>query len=189
MLTVYLLIGLPGCGKTTFAKNFDKDASVVSLDDVRQELSNKNIIGKVYSSADNEIVFSEFHKQLLDLAKKGCKSVIVDSTNARLSERKSIYELFKEFKPKFVALWLHDSKEVCLERIIKRNKEEKGVHVFDNPMQALEIYESRINDNKPTLAEELAEIVHINNGVVISKEQKVLIASTNLGKINIYKEI
>jgi len=189
MLTVYLLIGLPGSGKTTFARNFDKDAKVVSIDNVRQELSDKNIIGKVYSSSDNEIVFKAFHDKLLNHAKENAKSIIVDSTNARLSEREDIYNLFKDYRPKFVALWLQDSKEVCLERIINRNKLEKGVHTFPNPSQALEIYESRINESKPSLNEALSEIIYIKDGKIINKEQKVLIATTNLGKINIYTEI
>ena len=84
MKTVYLLIGLPGAGKTTFAKNKLNNAKLIELDEVRQELSNKKVIGKEYSSADNEIVFNEFNNQILKEIGKN-DEIIVDATNARLS--------------------------------------------------------------------------------------------------------
>lgn len=189
MKTVYLLIGLPGAGKTTFAKEKLTNAKIIELDEVRQELSNNGIIGKDYSSADNEIVFKEFNKNILDSIGEN-DEIVIDATNARLSERQSIYDLLKDYKPKFVIINFADSKEVVLERIIKRQSENQNcVHYFKNPQEAIDIYAQRIEQNKPSLSEPIAEIWQVVNGEVISKDQKVLIASTNLGKINIYGQV
>lgn len=189
MKTVYLLIGLPGAGKTTFAKQKLTNAKIIELDEVRQELSNKGIIGKEYSSQDNEIVFKEFNKCILDAISKN-NEIVIDATNARLAERKTIYDLLKDYKPKFVIINFTDSKEVVLERIIKRQNENSNcVHYFKNPQEAIDIYATRIEQNKPSLSEPVAEIWQVENGEVINKDQKVLIASTNLGKINIYGQV
>ena len=188
MLTVYMLIGLPGAGKTTFASKLT-DAAIVSVDDVRQELSDKGVIGKTYSSDDNKIVFGSFHEKILGAVKNGCKHVVVDSTNARANERQDIFNLLSEFKPKFVAVRFIDSVSTCLKRILIREKTAKGVNHFENPLEALKIYESRINECEPSLNEQFAEIWYVKNGKIKSKSQKLLIASTNLGKINIYKDV
>lgn len=188
MLMVYLLIGLPGAGKTTFAKTLN-DAQIVSVDEVRQQLSDNGIIGKTYSSADNKIVFEHFHNKILEVVKNGAKHVVVDSTNARLNERQDIFNLLSDFKPKFVAVRFIDSAKTCLKRILKREKLENGVHHFENPTEALKIYENRIKECEPSLLEQFAEIWYVKNGKVKSKTQKLLIASTNLGKINIYKDV
>lgn len=189
MKTVYLLIGLPGAGKTTFAKQKLSNAKIIELDEVREELSNKGIIGKEYSSQDNEIVFKEFNKSILDAISKN-DEVVIDATNARLTERQSIYDLLKDYKPKFVIINFTDSKEVVLERIKKRQNENPTcVHYFKNPKEAVDIYAKRIEQNKPSLSEPVAEIWQVKDGVVINKNQKVLIASTNLGKISIYGQV
>ena len=190
VLTVYFLIGLPGAGKTTFAKQI-ANAQIVSVDDVRQELSNSGVIGKTYSTLDNEVVYNAFNKKVYEVVKLG-KSVVVDSTNARLSEREAIFNLLKEFKPKFVGLRFIDSPKTCVKRILKREKETKnnlGVHHFDNPQKAVNVYDERIRENEPSLNEPFAEILYIKNGKVKKRIQKLLIASTNQGKINIYKQV
>lgn len=187
MLTVYMPIGLPGSGKSTYSRKI-KGAKVVSVDEVRQQLADDEVIGKVYSSADNNVVFSAFHEKILQVVKSGC-DVVVDSTNARKSEREDIFNLLKDFKPKFVALRFCDDKDSCLERIMERDKTEKGVHRFEDPSSALDIYAKRIEESNLSLDENFAEIDYIKGGKIFKSEKKILIASTNQGKINIYKEV
>ena len=188
MKTIYLPIGLPGSGKSTFAKNNLSTANVIELDKIRQQLSDEGIIQKNYSSADNPVVFAKFHEEIKNKIQT-FNEIVVDATNARLSEREEIYELLKDFKPKYVVINFIDSKEVVLPRILKRQQENPNcVHVFANPEEALEIYEKRIQEGKATLNEPIAEIWTVEKGKVIKKEQKILIASTNPGKIAIYSE-
>ena len=187
MKTVYLLIGLPGCGKSTYASKI-KDAKIISIDQVRQSLVDSNVLGSTYSSDDNNIVFSHFHNQIRQNIANFDK-IIVDSTNARLSEREDIYSLLKDYSPKFVAVRFLDDKATCLERIKKRELTSTGVHRFSDPENALNIYEERINSSNPSLNEPLAEIIYVKDGIEVSRDQKVLIASTNQGKIDIYAQI
>ena len=65
MKTIYLLIGLPGAGKSTFASTILKNAKTIELDTVRQSLADTCVIGKKYSTADNEIVFKHFDNEIL----------------------------------------------------------------------------------------------------------------------------
>lgn len=189
MKTVYLLIGLPGAGKSTFAKKELSKAKVVELDSVRQVLSNEGIIGKTYSSADNKVVFEYFHKEILAQIER-FDEVVVDATNARLSERQEIYTLLADIRPKFVVVNFVDDKETVVARIKKRQEENPNcVHVFENPEEAVEIYANRINESPATFEEPIAEIWYVKNCEIVDKKQKVLIASTNAGKIAIYKQV
>lgn len=189
MKTVYLLIGLPGAGKSTFAKTRLKNSSIIELDEIRQQLADRKVIGKEYSSKDNILVFKEFYKKILNEIEIN-DSIVIDATNAKISERQDIYELLKDFKPKFIAINFIDSVDVVVERIKTRQaKNPNCVHFFKNPEEAVNIYLKRIEENKTSFNEPLAEIWYVKNCELLNKEQKILIASTNLGKIKIYKEI
>lgn len=189
MKTVYLLIGLPGSGKSTFANTILKDTKIVELDAIRQQLANDGVIGKTYSTADNECVFKHFHNAILNAIKQ-YDSVVVDSTNARLSDRQDIYNLLKEFKPKYVVVKFLDDKQTVLKRIEKRQAGNKNlVHYFENPKEAIEIYAKRIEEGNATFSEPIAEIWEVKDGHIMDKQQKILIASTNIGKIGIYAQI
>lgn len=191
MKLVYLLMGLPGTGKTTYSKNNLK-GKTISIDDVRKELSDQKVIGNTYNSQDNDKVFKEFlnniHKALTleDV-------VIVDSTNATKSERQNVYDIVSEFKPKIVVLRFLDSKNVCQKRIENRQKDvdihNPPIHYFKEPAEALDIIDNRIKENEVSLDEPIHEIWYIKNNKIKSKKQKILIASTNEGKINIYKDV
>lgn len=130
MKTVYILIGLPGSGKSTFTKSHLKSIKTVELDEVRQTLSDQNIIGKQYSSNDNAIVFEHFYKQINNTLNDN-DEVVVDSTNAKLSERTTLYTMLENFKPKYIAVNFICDKQVAIDRILKRQKENPNcVHVF-----------------------------------------------------------
>lgn len=189
MKTVYLLIGLPGAGKTTFSKRALSSAFTIELDKVRQQMSDAGIIGKIYSSLDNKIVFAEFHKQILKAIGQH-DEIIVDATNARKSERQEIYDLLAEYKPKFVIVNFADSQEVAVERILKRQQLNPNcVHFHPNPKESVAIYAERIKEGVATFDEPIAEIWTVKDGKILNKKSKVLIASKNLGKIWIYEQV
>lgn len=95
MPTFYILVGLPGSGKSTFAKELSDryDANIVSSDCLREELfGNESIQGdpqKVFSIAKERIV-----KNLND-----GESVIFDATNVAAKNRTSFTREIKSRCP------------------------------------------------------------------------------------------
>lgn len=76
MPRLFILAGVPGCGKSTWSRNFFKDYLIVSSDAIREELWP----GESYNAERNEQVFDEFHKRLGELLYKGMDAV-ADATS------------------------------------------------------------------------------------------------------------
>lgn len=79
--TVYMMVGLPGSGKSYLATTFD--CPVISSDDIRAELCNGNLDDK----DNNEKVFQEVHRRIKDYLKNG-QSCVLDATNLSRKRRK-----------------------------------------------------------------------------------------------------
>ena len=79
--TVYMMVGLPGSGKSYLATTFG--CPVVSSDDIRAELCNGNLDDK----DNNEKVFQEVHRRIKDYLKNG-QSCVLDATNLSRKRRK-----------------------------------------------------------------------------------------------------
>lgn len=73
---LFILAGIPGCGKSTWARNFFPAASIVSSDAIREE----KWPGEPYDAMHNETVFGEFHQRLGDLLTSGYDAV-ADATS------------------------------------------------------------------------------------------------------------
>lgn len=85
---LYIMIGIPGAGKSTLAKEIAKDnaAVIVSSDSIRKELFDDE-----NNQDNNEQVFNEFHKRIKSNLKNGV-SVIADATNLSLKSRRAILQ-------------------------------------------------------------------------------------------------
>lgn len=81
MNNFYLLVGLPGSGKSHMAKQFN--GIVVSSDSIREE-----IYGNEYEQADHARVFDIAHKKIKEGLKKD--SVIFDATNLSSKRRMAL---------------------------------------------------------------------------------------------------
>lgn len=78
--TLTYLIGIPGCGKSTYAKTL-KGYTIHSSDALRKELFNdENFQG------DNNAVFEELHKRIINDLRNG-KDVVYDATNLNRKRR------------------------------------------------------------------------------------------------------
>lgn len=100
MATVTMLIGLPGSGKTTFAKSVENEGNlkpfkihVVSSDAVREKL-----YGSEETQGDPNEVFECVHKEILDSLDK-YDEVIFDATNLNRKYRIAFIEKVKHEKP------------------------------------------------------------------------------------------
>lgn len=84
-LTFTMLIGLPGCGKTTWCKdNLGENESWLSSDAIRAELFNDE-----NDQSDNARVFQVMNERAINLLKLN-KSVIYDATNLNSKRRAAL---------------------------------------------------------------------------------------------------
>lgn len=96
MNTVYILIGLPGSGKTTWAskKCFNEENTIiVSRDALRSMIkANKYVFDKKYESLICQINDDAFYTAL-----RGEFDIILDETNISMIRRKSLVSIIKEY--------------------------------------------------------------------------------------------
>lgn len=77
MPNLYIPVGVPGCGKTTWAKSILTHAVCFSSDEVREKL-----YGNHYKEEDNAHVFELFYKHI-DTSLFYDQDTIADATNLR----------------------------------------------------------------------------------------------------------
>ena len=131
MQVVITLIGLPGSGKSTIAhllcnKNFKfcgkTDYDIISSDEIRKEL-----FGDEKDQSNNGAVFIKYY-QKMEWALKSGKSVILDSTNINIKNRKGIFETLKRIglkqptQIKVVALVVDTPIEIVLSQDSSRDR-------------------------------------------------------------------
>ncbi len=118
MSKVFMLIGIPGSGKTTYAKNVLQkkypQAVLISSDEVR----NKN------PNMDEKLIWVEIYK----LCKENLsmdKDIIYDATNITVNVRDRFDEKLKDFNLKYdkIAYYFPTKAKICYERVINRNND------------------------------------------------------------------
>lgn len=89
MPTLYMLIGVPGSGKTTWIKNNKKDAVVLSTDDYIERAAEKH--SKTYSEVFKDVIgfaTDQMEKDLVQ-AVRNKQDIIWDQTNLTAKTRKA----------------------------------------------------------------------------------------------------
>lgn len=119
MPILYILCGIPGCGKSTFAKNFLEkyETAYVSRDEVRLGMVNDT---EEYFSKEKE-VFKNFVSNITNYLSDGI-NVIADATHLNMaSRRKLTYAIDQTITNyKIVYVIFDTSLETCLNRNAKR---------------------------------------------------------------------
>ncbi len=111
-----LLIGSSGAGKSTFAKKHFTSTEIVSSDHYRAVVADdENDTDPQVSKDAFELVHQIIRKRL----RRGLTTV-VDATNLRSSDRLALKQLADEYKVKCMAIVLHLSEALLLERLQKR---------------------------------------------------------------------
>ncbi len=116
-LKVYLCVGPPGSGKSTWAKDFAaKDPSLVRLcpDDFRAKFGTGEDDQSVSSQA-----FGATRYGMDDALREG-KSVIIDATNMYRKTRKDFLKIAEKHGATTVAVVFEATKDTLLERNAKR---------------------------------------------------------------------
>lgn len=117
MNKLIFLVGLPGCGKSTYAnEKLAIDCEIFSSDKIRLEL-----FGDENDQSDNNLVFSTLFQRARDVLKNG-KNVVIDATNVDAKERLQALKHFADFNVKRIAIVLDVPIEVCIQRDSKRTR-------------------------------------------------------------------
>lgn len=117
--TIYITVGLPGSGKTTYAKEFikGKDIEYLSSDELRA------VFGK--SQEDQNVtpqVFNHIKKKVDEYLKDG-KDVLVDATSVNRRERSDYINTAKKYGANVVVFVFKMDRDGLLARNKKRGEE------------------------------------------------------------------
>lgn len=121
MAKVYMLIGVPGVGKSTWSKT-KANAIVLSSDEIRTELFNKELNG-VQDQVSHQLVFSEMFSRLKDSFQTN-QDIIYDATNLNRRKRKHLYTEIKRLSNYEVVAVVFLKP---LKTILEQNKNRKNV--------------------------------------------------------------
>ena len=112
-----MLVGLPRCGKSTYAKKLKDEGYVIhSSDAIREEL-----FGDVNSQEDNTKVFDVLHKRIKDDLAKGT-SCVYDATNMSMKRRKAFLDEISKISCRKKCVLFVVPIEVCKEWNQKRER-------------------------------------------------------------------
>ena len=117
--TLYITVGLPGSGKSTYAKNFikDKDIEYLSSDSLRA----------VYGKSEEDqtvtpLVFGHIKRKVDEFLKDG-KNVMVDATSVNRKERSDYINTAKKYGAKVVAIVFKMDRQGLIDRNKKRGEQ------------------------------------------------------------------
>lgn len=119
-MNIIMLIGLPGSGKSTWAKEYANHQGaryhILSSDAIRKELYGKEEIQGIPKE-----VFGLLYKKAEEFCEKG-ENIIIDATNLSSNKRKAFIKRFKHFNPFLQAVVFHTPVETCIERDKERSR-------------------------------------------------------------------
>jgi predicted kinase len=117
--TIYIAVGLPGSGKSTYAKNFikGKDIEYLSSDELRAKFGS----GETDQTCTNQ-VFGHIKRKVDEFLKDG-KNVLVDATSVNRRERSDYINTAKKYGAKVVALVFKMDRDGLIERNKKRGEQ------------------------------------------------------------------
>lgn len=118
MNNLFVLMGLPGAGKSTFANsllNIKNDIKYISSDELRKEF--------VEYKDNHREIFRIMHQRTLEYLHYG-KNVIYDSTNLERKYRMELYQKIKmdDLSTRVIIVFIHNG----LEKAIEQSKQRKN---------------------------------------------------------------
>ncbi len=161
MSTIYVLIGLPGSGKSTWTKNAIENlenVAICSTDNMIEEWATNHPDGpKTYSEAFDIAPLKDFENQFFRDVKWSCDNgmnVIIDRTNMTAKTRQRILSLVPETYKKVAVVFNVNEDE--LKRRLEERAKATGKNIPDEVIARMRKYYE-----KP-YAGEFDEVIKIN---------------------------
>ena len=119
MNTLYITVGLPGSGKSTYVKNFIKDKEI--------EYLSSDSLRAVYGKSEEDqtvtpLVFGHIKRKVDEFLKDG-KNVLVDATSVNRKERSDYINTAKKYDSKVVAIVFKMDRQGLIDRNKKRGEQ------------------------------------------------------------------
>lgn len=150
MKTVHMLIGIPGCGKTTFANKLIKEHQMMVL--------STDVVRKNNPSFTEEMIWPEVYRLAGTILNRG-EDFIYDATNITPKVRARFVEKVTPYccDFKMIAYFFKVDWHVCYERAEIRNLDPNEHHI---PLDIIEGYNEKII--APTSEEGFIKIIIVN---------------------------
>ena len=176
MANLYIMVGIPGSGKSTVAKRYaadpDTKSIIISSDKIRQEL-----YGDKNCQSHNGKVFELAYKRIKENLKNGL-DVIFDATNVTIKERKQAIRAGKEAGVHYtIAIVVTPPREICISRDKERNRTvgaeviDKFIHRFEIPIKQegfniIHFYHTSTHEkHEENVADIEKQIQHADDGI------------------------
>ncbi len=130
-LSLVVLVGASGCGKSTFARRYFRPTEVISSDYCR---------GLVADDENDQSATPDAFDILHFIASKrlkGGRLAVVDATNVRPEDRKPLVQLARDYHCLPVAMVFDLPERICRERNASRPDRDFGPHVIRNQIASL----------------------------------------------------
>lgn len=130
---LYILVGIPGCGKTTWAKNVLAYIKHISSDDIRKELFGDD----PYDRDRNHRVFETFYKSI-DLYLDMKYHVVADATNLRDFARAELRRIAQDREAETNLIFFQNASQAVVRNARRPTQE---IVPADDMVNMLENYE------------------------------------------------
>lgn len=127
---VYMMIGIPGAGKSTWIKNNVPDLPVVSRDIIRAELGMCELGDKIVGTRNEEDKVTEEEYKKMDKYCTERQSFVVDDTNTNKTHRRKMVDYLKERGAKVIFIHLDTPLDICKKRREGQIRPEKMDAIF-----------------------------------------------------------
>lgn len=114
---LYILAGIPGCGKSTWARHFFSPSMIISTDVIRDE----KWPGEPYKNERNQEVFDEFFSNIEKELEKG-EDVVADSTGLNYIFRERLHTIARFYDAEKHLIFFDNIGQALI-----RNDQRKGI--------------------------------------------------------------
>ena len=130
-LSLVILIGASGCGKSTFARSHFKQTEILSSDHYRGVVSDD----ETDQSASKD-AFEILHYIAAKRLAAG-KLTVIDATNVQPEDRKKLIQIAKQYHVFSIAIAFNLPERICIERNAQRPDRNFGAHVVKRHTQTM----------------------------------------------------